>query len=87
VGGDEFALVLYGLERDDARRVLDKLLASIREAFATDELAAITGGIALSIGLACIDPGSDENESTVLHRADEALYASKRAGGNGIEVA
>jgi len=87
VGGDEFALVLYGLERDDARRVLDKLLASIREAFATNDLATLTGGIALSIGLACIAPGSDESESTVLHRADEALYASKRAGGNGIEVA
>jgi len=87
LGGDEFALVLYGLERDDAMHVLEKLLANAREAFAADELSTVTGTLALSLGLSCVRGGEDESEANVLYRADEALYAAKRAGGNRIEVA
>lgn len=76
IGGDEFVVICSG--RDDgstvqlAQRVVQKVSA-IRLRYRSGE-----SGVGVSIGIAHVDP-TDEPE-TVLARADEALYAAKRAG-------
>ncbi len=65
-GGDEFLVVLPGLGREQAN------------ACAAELQAAVPGDTSCSIGMATWEPG--ESRSTLLARADVALYASKRAG-------
>ncbi|MEU2348657.1 GGDEF domain-containing protein [Modestobacter sp. NPDC049651] len=62
-GGDEFVVCLPGTDREDAREVLRRLDRD-------------TAPIGWSVGLASARPG--DTLVTLLQRADEALYVSKR---------
>ncbi len=65
-GGDDFLVVLPGATRDEASATAEALQA------------AVPGDATCSIGMATWEPG--ESRSTLLARADVALYAAKRAG-------
>lgn len=82
-GGEEFCVILPGLDRDAARQAAE----DVRLAFARLELTiGADGGIAtVSAGLAT--GGIDERFSSVLRRADDALYKAKRAGRNQVHLA
>ncbi len=67
LGGDEFAALLANCNAGDAARV-----AGVLRAATPHEPGA-------GIGIAQSQPG--ENSSTVMHRADAALYEDKRASG------
>jgi len=69
LGGDEFAMLLIGAPLDSAR----KKCQSIGRA-----LNAI--GLRASFGFAEFDGREDEN--SILHRADMAMYEEKRTNGN-----
>jgi diguanylate cyclase len=82
-GGEEFAVIFPG----EGAAVVEAALNSIRNEIGAralrrrstnDELGAVT----ISAGLAQRHPG--ETGSSLLDRADEALYASKRAGRNKV---
>ena len=82
-GGEEFAVIFPG----EGATVVEAALNSIRNEIGAralrrrstnDELGAVT----ISAGLAQRHPG--ETGSSLLDRADEALYASKRAGRNKV---
>ncbi len=82
-GGEEFAIIFP----NEAASLVEVALNQIREEVGTralrrrstnDELGAVT----LSAGLAQRRPG--ETGSSLLDRADEALYASKRSGRNKV---
>jgi len=84
-GGDEFAVVLPGLQhREAAAQVVDK----IRSALANPAACAGYGGaIGASIG-AALFPDDGDDGAAVLERADEAMYRVKRGrkrGGPGGE--
>jgi diguanylate cyclase (GGDEF)-like protein len=70
-GGDEFLLILPGTQRDDA--------LSIALRFVPDILTPT-----LSIGIADCEPG--ESATSILGRADRALYRAKAAGRNCIRL-
>jgi len=75
IGGDEFAALVDVETSERALEVGARLTqAASREARAT-----------ISIGIAV--PGPDESDAAVLARADRALYAVKRAGGDGERLA
>jgi diguanylate cyclase (GGDEF)-like protein len=74
-GGDEFVVVAV-LDPDRAMALAGRLRATIRESAADGETSLVTG----SIGVAVRDSPLDEE--TWLRRADEAMYAAKRAGGD-----
>jgi len=85
-GGEEFAIVFP----DESPLVVEAALNSIRLEIASralrrrstnDDLGAVT----ISAGLAQKRPG--ETATALLERADQALYASKRAGRNRVTVA
>jgi diguanylate cyclase (GGDEF)-like protein len=84
LGGEEFAVVLYGLASERALVVAER----IRNAFA-EEAEVVEGqtvGATVSIGLAIYD-GSTIGFTELLWRADRALYRAKEAGRNRVVTA
>jgi diguanylate cyclase (GGDEF)-like protein len=74
LGGDEFAVLLIGATPASAQRkcqYIARALAAIPQ-----QLSGQTIPLSASFGIACFS-GEDEEE-TVLHRADMAMYEEKR---------
>lgn len=81
IGGDEFALILRGCSRDDARRIAGNLreaLASLRF-----EWKGMQFRIGASVGLVRIDDPATQ-PAELLNTADAACYAAKRDGRNRV---
>lgn len=81
-GGDEFLAVLANVQSDEAVQIGKRVCKKIAMAPIYFEQQVIP--ITCSIGCA-ISHGADD-VSSVLHRADEALYQAKSAGRNRIEL-
>ena len=78
LGGDEFAVILNGSTLDEASQAAERLrraVAAIRINSRGQELH-----VTVSIGLAEAPP--DDDCSSLIKRADSALYAAKEAGRN-----
>lgn len=76
IGGDEFALLLVGVEAEEARPLVEALLVDLT---LDEEPLRVSGGIA-----------SDRDESTaaeLVERADEALYRCKRKSPGRVGIA
>jgi two-component system cell cycle response regulator len=84
-GGDEIAIVMPDTDHATARGLASKLVevvANTRIGRAADGPAGVT----VSIGLAVLDE-RDVDARSLLLRADDALYAAKRAGRNRVAEA
>ncbi len=77
LGGDEFAVLLTDADDGRLREVADRLLSSLR---APIMLGGTSLTVTASIGGALGIPG--DTADRLLHRADLAMYAAKRAGKN-----
>jgi diguanylate cyclase (GGDEF)-like protein/PAS domain S-box-containing protein len=77
LGGDEFGVLLPGMDLGGACGLADRVLAAVRSCGALAQ-----HGVTVSGGCACWAP--DELPDHLLRRADEALYAAKRAGGDAV---
>ena len=77
LGGDEFAVLARTAPELTGEALAERLRAAV---------AARAGarGVTASVGLATLEPGDDVE--SVLHRADEAMYRAKTAGGNRADV-
>lgn len=83
LGGDEFVVLLHGIDRPEhAIAVAEKILCSMDAAF---DLSGTQLKISCSIGIA-IYPKHGESGQQLMGRADSAMYAAKRQGGNRIEM-
>lgn len=71
LGGEEFAIYLAGVRREDAAHLADLLCARVRE-------EASLHPVTISIGLARVEDGETLNQALI--KADQALYVSKHAG-------
>ncbi len=78
-GGEEFAVVLPGLEVSQAESVGERLRASIGELVGTEVGEDVT--ITSSFGVAGIDSGA-KTADELLDFADKALYVAKECGRN-----
>jgi len=74
--GDEFLLILDGLERDEAERVRVRLQRAIADTLAVHPLFAGVAGA--SIGLS-VFPADASDADTLIEMADQQMYADKRA--------
>jgi diguanylate cyclase (GGDEF)-like protein len=75
LGGDEFALLLSG-HRDEAMSACSEVLRSLAEPFHLDG-TAIDLGAAMGLALA---PDHGTSPTTLLRRADQAMYGAKQSG-------
>jgi diguanylate cyclase len=84
LGGDEFVVVPdRAMPIDTAELFADQLLTTVRERLS---IGGHTITRTVSIGVAVGVPGRDDG-TDLLQRADEAVMAAKRAGGNQVTVA
>ncbi len=81
IGGDEILILLPETDTEGGRVLAERIRDSIASAGSPTAGDAVT----CSIGLAAADPADSVAE--IVHRADEALYRAKQAGGNCVEVA
>jgi diguanylate cyclase (GGDEF)-like protein len=82
-GGDEFAMLLMGLDPEGARAFVERLWVRLREeALAAGPVPTFT----MSTGIACHDR-SLASADEWMARADAALYEVKRSSRGGIYVA
>jgi diguanylate cyclase (GGDEF)-like protein/PAS domain S-box-containing protein len=79
LGGDEFTVILSGLDRvGNVDRIAQSIIAALVRPFEFgDERAEVSG----SIGIALYPPDA-RDLGDLLARADQAMYASKKAGRN-----
>ncbi len=84
LGGDEFVVVPdRPMSIETAEKTADELCGALRDRMALGgHIVTRTVSVGVAVGM----PGRD-NGSDLLHRADEAVLAAKRAGGNHVAVA
>ncbi|MDR5857781.1 sensor domain-containing diguanylate cyclase [Caballeronia sp. LZ062] len=84
-GGEEFVVVLPACEAAAGLAVAEGLRASVESASLP---APKTGAVVtISIGHACMDPGSRQTAKGLLEAADAALYDAKARGRNRVASA
>ncbi|CAN0566231.1 unnamed protein product, partial [Laminaria digitata] len=87
-GGEEFVVLLPDTNLEGAARLAEHLREAVERGYA--ERAHREGeGIAVttSVGCACTVPSVGQHSATLLHKADELLYAAKAAGRNRVHAA
>ena len=82
-GGDEFVILLPEIQGDQCADVAEKVRRAIEEIEFTVRGQKLP--LTISVGAAEARSGDDEVES-ILDRADQALYRSKREGRNRVNV-
>ena len=87
LGGEEFALLLYGSGAEDARERAQELCTRL-EQLAIEHAASPSGVVTLSVGGVSIVSGDVLRSIDELYaRADQALYRAKAAGRNRVVMA
>lgn len=84
LGGDEFAILIDACDEIDVHDICNRIVAAIGNA----PIALPNGGAlrtAISCGVGRHEPGQSADD--LLHAADSALYAAKRAGRNRVVAA
>jgi diguanylate cyclase (GGDEF)-like protein len=84
-GGEEFLVALYDLDAAAARAIAEELRGSI-QGLGIQHDDSPAGVVTASIGVSVVSPGPDCSSEGAVQIADEALYAAKRGGRNGIRL-
>ena len=86
-GGDELVVVMPDTDLATARRIAERLRATVEATpIGGPDARAADVCITVSIGVAALEPG-DVDGPALLGRADAALFVAKRAGRNRVETA
>ncbi len=81
LGGEEFALVVAGVDEPEAYEICDRIRASLEKTEVVTEEGVIK--LTASFGCAALEEG-DEGLDAILSRADKALYEAKEKGRNQV---
>ncbi|TVS18338.1 MAG: GGDEF domain-containing protein [Gammaproteobacteria bacterium] len=79
-GGEEFVIVLPNTNLDGARIIADRIQVSLDE----KRIESIDHGRSATVSIGFSAWRKGDSLSTLLDRADRAMYAAKRAGGNRV---
>lgn len=77
IGGDEFALLLPGIDGSGARAGLERRLAAARHSATS---------FSFTVGVAVLQAGAGTDPAVLWEQADAALYEGKRSGGGAVVV-
>jgi diguanylate cyclase (GGDEF)-like protein len=83
-GGEEFVILLPQVNSSQAYRIGDRLRREICDLTIPTQAGPIS--IAISIGVATIEPGMVMPLENLVERADQALYRAKQCGRNQVSV-
>ncbi len=87
-GGEEFLFVLYPCGEDEAAASAERFRRAITDAgFSLTSDPPCTLHVSISLGTAGVASADAADPSTLLRRADQALYRSKHAGRNRVTAA
>ncbi len=84
IGGEEFVVILPGVDGDTAMARMEDIRAHVPPA--VDRLGIPGVSATISIGVASLHP-ADEGPGALLARADAAMYQAKRGGRNRVVAA
>ncbi len=82
IGGDEFSLTLLSCGKEQTRAIIRQILKQVQKE-TTDVLHEM---VTVSIGAVTDQILPDCGFETLYQKADEALYAAKKAGGNQVVI-
>jgi len=85
LGGDEFCVLMPETSGEQAARTADRLAAAVRAAALTRNGSTV--GSTVSIGVAEWAPAIARDPFSLLERADQALYFTKKSGRDGVTLA
>jgi diguanylate cyclase (GGDEF)-like protein len=77
-GGEEFVILLPETNLESARIVAERL----RQSITSDSFATEAGPLRITISIGVAEASDSDTLSTLIERADTALYEAKRAGRN-----
>ncbi|MBB3137945.1 diguanylate cyclase (GGDEF)-like protein [Rhizobium pisi] len=86
-GGEEFLIVLPGVEEEEAVAIAKRIRESVEAAALPNPSSAVGPSVTLSVGVAvksARDPGVSLDN--LQHEADMALYRAKQAGRNQVSI-
>lgn len=82
-GGEEFTIILPGIDSDGAHELAERLRRAIGDTPITTQTSPVS--VTISMGVATVDRETPDF-SALLQRADGLLYAAKRQGRNRVVV-
>lgn len=85
-GGEEFAIVLYDVERAFVIEVAERIRAEVEALAMPHERSTAGQVLTVSVGGACVRPRPGRHHEGLIQLADQALYAAKNQGRNRILV-
>ena len=85
-GGEEFVALLPGNDGGGAGVVAERLREAVEALSIAHEYSSVSDVVTLSLGIAFAEPAGEHKGTaeSLIKRADEALYAAKRAGRNRV---
>lgn len=83
-GGEEFAILLPDTDENGAFEIAERVRKELHELAIPHAASMIDDMLTVSLGIAAIVPGVQQQPRQLVQRADEALYAAKAAGRNRI---
>jgi two-component system, cell cycle response regulator len=86
-GGEGFIICLTGVDCLRAAAFAERVCRKIQDTVVTIPDSSGSLQITVSLGLSCSRGDSGKNVSTLIRRADDAVYRAKREGRNRICVA
>jgi diguanylate cyclase (GGDEF)-like protein len=82
MGGEEFLLILPGAKSGDAKGIISR----IRQDFPSAKVAEDGIDLAYTFSAGLTEARPDDDRSSILRRADRALYVAKGEGRNCTRV-
>jgi diguanylate cyclase (GGDEF)-like protein len=86
-GGEEFAALLYDIDRPQAREVAERMRRAVSAVAIEHRSSHVARVVTISVGVAAIQPQPDRGPLGALQLADEALYTAKIDGRNRVHLA
>lgn len=81
-GGDEFALILPGYDKDSACNLAKKICQKVRGLKISNPVSGIPGELTMSLGVSMLIPSFEVDTDTLLSSVEVALYQAKNEGRN-----
>jgi diguanylate cyclase (GGDEF)-like protein len=85
-GGDEFALLFPGFDREAAFLAVERIRAKVEEIEIISDRDVIISGLTITGGVASF-PVDGRTQSELIRKADQALYKAKKDSRNKVRLA